>query len=208
MNLAQIRNRINSCFDEGKRILKHNIVYFVLLCVCLVVGVVIGLFFVRDGVNYIFVYGFSEDYFLIIFDRSVSVFGIFVQRLLGGIGLFLLAFFCGLTLWCLPVHFLFAFYRGYVLGCVLSAVAFQYGVAGVAILILTVAPVSFLATLALLCAFTACTNNLFSERGCGFFPLAKKNAKGVLICFFAYLAICLLEVLLILLIVRPLNTLF
>lgn len=185
--------------------ISHSKGLFFLHILCLVAGIILGLFFSVNISNSFFAYDYTNRYFNIIFSNSISIVSILFDRVFINLQLFLLLFIFSLHFSMIPLHYLFILYRSYILSSTIVIIITTYGVLGVVNCILLIIPQQLI-TLFFLTNFSICGINtaLGFKRYRGFFDF--KNFLGRTLCYFLIsLLTVVLDIFLIFIIIRPFN---
>lgn len=171
--------------------------YFTLL-LSFAIGAILGIFFCTPKVTKVIIVQVQE-YFLIIF-KCAPVGKIFARRFLSNLALIVIFALSILSIWVLPFHYIINLYRGYLFGTVLCYIVLLYGVSGVLISIFLMIPIQF----AYDCVLTILSINAY---------YIGKNYCGniwylIQLVFLAIIVITLItcvEILLVVVVIRPLN---
>ena len=172
--------------------------YFTFLA-CFAGGIICGIFFSTSGVFEIGTW-FSEDYFLIVFQKE-SLSNILISRALNNFGIIIVMSICIVSPYFIPFNYLVMVYRGYIFGVIMSTVITLYSVAGVVLIIFVLIPIQFAYTITFI---MASVNGV----GCCSKKVNLPMSKVILFAVCVYIlsmVVALLEVSLIVIIVRPLN---
>lgn len=201
INHINLKERI---FDK---IVRNSLLYLS-LALLFILGVVLGLVLKKSDNVYVYYLEYSQNYYDIILNRNQSAFGIFIKRLLNNVCYFAVICLICLTIYFSFVHFLIYLYRGFLLGTICGIIISQFGFSGVICCIFLVIPQHVITTLCLIMA-----------SGCGLErALSWHRQKSICdvthhVCcclFFLFLSFIgiLIEQLLLLLLLRPLNFYF
>ena len=172
--------------------------YFTLLT-CFAGGIVFGIFFSTSGVFEIGTW-FSEDYFLMIFQKK-SITDILISRALNNFGIIVLMSICVVTPFMIPMNYLVMIYRGYILGVIMATLITLYSVVGVMLIVFVFIPCQFCYSFTFIMAtvngVNCCTSSVRP-------PLSKAVFYAVFV-YIMSMVVALFEVILVIVVVRPMN---
>lgn len=190
-----------------ERVTRHKLLYLSFAAV-FVLGLALGIFLKRSSSVYLYYLEYSKNYYFLILERSSSTAGLFGSRLLNNLCFFLLVYALCFTVYCSPVHFLIFIYRGFLLGTMCAIIIVQFGFGGAVIVILVVVPqhVVTAACLMLACGCGTEYALLWHRQKC--VCNVKEYSIDLAFYFVLSLAGAILEQLLLLLLIRPLNFFF
>jgi len=120
--------------------LRENKAVFLAMYLLFAAGVVLGLFFSGFARSFLFLYEHSADYILIVFNPNLSLATLFFKRIIVSFQFMLMLMLFSLSVYLLPLKFLFMLYRGFIAGAVIAATVTLYGVIGFANSILLILP--------------------------------------------------------------------
>ena len=172
--------------------------YFTMLS-CFAGGIIFGIFFSTAGVYEIGTW-FSEDYFLIVFQKE-SLASILISRALNNFGIIIIMSICIISPYFIPLNYVVMIYRGYMLGVIMATLIGLYSVAGVLLIIFVLIPMQFCYTFVFIMASVngvRCSGRRNAE------PMYKVIMFAVCV-YILSMVVALFEVGLIVIVVRPLN---
>lgn len=180
---------------------------FVLLLVssiAFIAGVVVGLFIDKNSSLFGYCTYNAENYYCLIMFKENNAATTFFIHALSGFGYFAIFFVFGTTIFLFPLSVAVTAYRGYIFGGALVAFASIYGAQGVIIFLFTLFPQNIILTLALI--FVSPCAELFKCSGKKKFFI--NHSINTLILFVVSILGGLVELLLLVLLLRPMNFLF
>lgn len=176
--------------------IREKAFFYIIFILFFAVGAVLGVIF-STKIFSDFTIVFSTDYFLIVFSKE-PLWQILFSRTINAFFLCLVMSLCFLTPFLVILDFAAIVYRGYLFGLVMSNVVSLYGVAGLLLLIFLLIPIQFCAHF----LFISCSVNALicnKEKIIGVF------IKRVLLIFAICIFLALVEMLLIVIFIRPLS---
>lgn len=185
--------------------ISRNRKMFLLYVLCVLTGVILGLFFTIDLTGSFFTFDYANRFFNIVFVNNISIITVIFDRVFINFQLFLLLFIFSLHFFMAPLHYVFILYRSYILSSTAAIIISLYGVLGVVNVILLIVPQQLI-TLFFLINFSimGIKNSLNNRRYKGFFDF--KSFVGKSLCFYLIsLLTVVLDIFLIYIIIRPFN---
>lgn len=173
------------------------------LAIFFITGLVFGLFFGNNlYTNSIF--DDSINFTILIFSNKISLWAIIFRTFFINLQYFVLIFIFSLSVYLIPLHFLFITYKGYVYGTAVIVFTSVLGIHGFSNLLIIVLPQQFLL---LFCISLYIANSLpmiISSKKCSCINALFKNCT---VYFLLSLSNIIVELLLIYVIIKPFNIL-
>lgn len=186
---------------------RRNYTVMVGLIVMFAFGVVLGIVMGGRGFYTDLIFEDSVNYAIIVVNGKVSFFGMVARAVFINLRIFFVVFLFSLTVYFIPLQFLFVIYRGYILGAAVVVFTAVLGVSGFATALILIIPQQgiLLICIGLYMMFSWYYTVRMGRYGC-------RNSAGVLlkaaICLFLLSLISIvLQSVLIYVIIRPFNLL-
>ena len=196
---------LRDCFYENIDFCtKKNRGALLIILSAFVLGILLGFFFKSNLSVSILSLEFSTSYFFLIFDKGTSVFSIFFIRIVNNLCFFLIIMLLSVHIFLLPVHFLLYAYRGFILGTICVIFSIEFGFAGVICLFFTVIPQHFITQFSLSCLSVKSFSFLRRRK----YMDIRSFCKSAAVFFAVSIAGPLIELIMLLCILRPLNFFF
>lgn len=190
--------------DEIKNSIAGHRFIFVLAVTSCIAGMICGFATDREAILYINYESNCELYIGAVLGKC-SVFSILFRRVLLYLPAVGFSFLSGQIVFCFPLHLFIIFYKGFILGATCVIIFTQYSLAGVLIGVVAVVPFGLIA-----CLIFAIFSGMLYENGCENYRCRQIRPTRMYLRLWGVIAIviliaCILEVLLIVIVVRPLN---
>ncbi|MGN0818913.1 MAG: hypothetical protein ACI4M6_00750 [Christensenellaceae bacterium] len=177
---------------------------FVLVC-CYAVGILLGMF-LSGGKERALLTNNAIDFFVLVYSKDGNVIKLLLIRLFSSLGVLLLFYLLSFVVYTYCGHFILIFYRGYVLGA--AAVTFLIGfkLSGVVLFIFCVMMQNAVCTFGLILFSAIMLDNLKSCK-CRLTHF-KQHLTALTVCFLLCAISALIEFIILICVLRPLNFYF
>ncbi len=186
--------------------LKQNKILVILLSGCFLAGMIFGVILPNFNEKDFF----RQNAFNIVCQSLTSggkVSALVFNRLFSDIFCLLVIYVLGTTLVFLPVNFFLVIYRGYIQGAVMSGLLSCFGITGIILYLFIVFLQSVISTFALI-LMTICAYDLHKKKCKRKIKVFDYLTCEVIICFLIVVLSLVLQVLLLLLFLKPMNYTF
>lgn len=186
---------------------RKNIKILIFLGLIFVIGIIFGLYLGGEGLYISELFDDSIDFTILIFTNKISFFAIIFRSFFINLQYFILVFIFSLTIYLLPLHYIFISYKGYVFGTAIIVFTETMGVQGFSNLLILVLPqqIILLTSISLFISYsfnnTVCFSRYRSFHGINI------QFRACLIFFIGSLSNIIVQLLLIYVIIRPFNIL-
>ena len=194
---------MKSFICETIKELKRNVKFVIIFTIVFVIGVILAIAFNgKSGIDIISVN--ITNYYIKAVSGEFKIISIICSNLLSGIGLSLAIFLLGLSQFSAPLTCIIIFYRGVIISSALCLLFKAFGISGVVIYLILTLPAHLVITVGFI--ISVCLNLGVTE--CNFKNRTILVAKNCLISIFAVIISSIYITLILLLIIRPINSLF
>ena len=194
----------NDLISDNLRASKNFFIFHLIFFAC---GLILGFVFSANVNANFFAMDYTNRYYNIVFNKSLSIVSIFFDRVLINLQLFFLILIFSLHFSMTPLHYVFIMYKSYVLSSVTVVIISTYGVLGIANCILLILPQQLITLFLLICFSLYGMRAAFNfRRYRGYVDF--KGFIGRCLCYYLLsLITVVLDIVLIYIIIRPFNLL-
>lgn len=183
---------------------KNKKIFFCLVCF-FVTGLVLGLFLGSSGLYSDKFFDDSINFTVLIFTNQISVWSIIFRSFFINLQYFVLIFLFSLSIYLLPLHFLFITYKGYVFGAAIIVFTKAMGLHGFSTVLIIVLPQQLILLFAL--SLYICATSYVTASYRKSFVCFSMHLKTCLVYFCLSLCNIVIELLIIYVIIKPFNIL-
>ncbi len=197
---------LEAIFKRYKSIIENKKWYTISLIAVYVLGIVLGVIFFSEHEKVLFADNVL-DFLVLALCKSSSPISLFWSRIINALALFTLFALTSLTIYLSPLHYFIIIYRGYVLGAAGIVFITNFKITGLVLFVFCVFLQNLITTLSLILYSTIAYKLSDNFDKCKNF-----NYKAYVFASFVFFLIsvigALIELILLLLILRPLNFYF
>lgn len=196
--------KFSKIIKDLKSVVEKEFLLLILQIVCVLIGVALGIALKPNEFISKYYLRNAQSYYCAVMCSGSSLASLFFERIVVNLGYFIVFYFLGLTKWLIPIALSLLTYRGYVLCVSISVFSVSFGLTGVAIGCFVILVQNAITTLTLAMCFAS---SFFYRK---FFNrcFIKKYSIITVVLFTLSLSGAIIELLVALIILRPMNFYF
>ncbi|MDD4003504.1 MAG: hypothetical protein PHE12_04830 [Clostridia bacterium] len=199
-----MRNLIRPLESYVLFVFKRHKRHLLIFAAVFIAGFVLGLILGSGGIYNDIIFNDSINFTVLIFSGKASFFAIIARGFLVNLQYFALIFIFSLSVYFIPLHYVFICYKGYVLGAAAVVFTKVLGVHGFCNLLILVLPQQLILLLCLCLFICSAHKDIIS---CKSFTFIGERAKCCCVYFFISLSNIIVQLALIYVIIKPFNIL-